>query len=171
MLTASNIVVVNSSTKIIPHIYNGHHCRNSRLKWPKKQVLPKKWQVIFNDIIRSIIKQQLQSTPLGKWHSDGHQICQYRLDDEGKVKTFTKLSKLQGIDFDCYRWRYKKWTEDELKKIVELLESDNLCIIGDGSVKDQWGAVAWMICSKSSFSEVCTITHPVDGPPSNMKQI
>ena len=68
-------------------------------------------------------------------------------------------------------WRHKDWTEEELNNIIELLKSDNLCIIGDGSVKDQWGAVAWMICSKSSFSEVCTITHPVDGTPSNMKQI
>ena len=46
-----------------------------------------------------------------------------------------------------------------------------MCIIGDGSVKDQWGAVAWMICSKSSFSEVCTGTHLVNGSPSNMKRI
>ena len=68
-------------------------------------------------------------------------------------------------------WRHKDWTEEELNNSIELLKSDNLCIIGDGSVKDQWGAVAWMICSKSSFSEVCTITHPVDSTPSNMKQI
>ena len=81
LLTASDIVVANSSTKIIPHIYNGNHCRNSNLKWPVKQVLPQKWHVIFNDTIRSIIKQQLESTPLGKWHSDGHQSFQYGVNE------------------------------------------------------------------------------------------
>ena len=42
LLAASDIVVVNSSTKIIPYIRNGHHCKKNKLKWPTKQVLPKK---------------------------------------------------------------------------------------------------------------------------------
>ena len=74
----------------------------------------------------------MQSTPLGKWHSDGHQICQYRLDDEGKVKTFTKLSKLQGIDFDSTRKRVlgaktkypREQAQSQHKNLLDVIDGD-----------------------------------------------
>ena len=48
---------------------------------------------------------------------------------------------------------------------------NNLCIIGDGSVKDQWGAMVLTFTTKSSFQEICQISHPVDGNPNNMKEL
>ena len=47
---------------------------------------------------------------------------------------------------------------------------NNLCIIGDGSVKDQWGAMAWTFATKSSFQEIFKFSQPVDGDPKNMKE-
>ena len=63
--------------------------------------------------------------------------------------------------------RAPKW----MKQMCEHLMENNLCIIGDGSVKDQWGAMAWTFATKSSFQEICQFSQPVDGDPKNMKEL
>ena len=66
LLTASEIVVANSPGKIIPSIYTGKLYRSSTLNWPTQQTLPTKCYIIFNNALKTIVSQQLNSTSLGK---------------------------------------------------------------------------------------------------------
>ena len=104
LLTASDVVVADSTYKILLHISNGIHCRKSKYYWPQKQHLPKKWQNMFNDVIRNIIREKLRSTPLGKWESDGHKKFHYGTDANGIVLKNDGKSKIgHEIDFDSTR--------------------------------------------------------------------
>lgn len=58
-----------------------------------------------------------------------------------------------------------------MRNLVTHLRENNVCLIGDGSVKDQWDAMSWTFATKSSFQEICHISHPVDGNPNNMKRL
>ena len=73
LLTASDIVIVDSGTKILPHIYDGYNRRESNMNWPRVYKFPDTWQNIFNQVIDNVIRPQLQSTPLSKWTSTSHQ--------------------------------------------------------------------------------------------------
>ena len=81
LLTASDIVLSSSTSKIHPDIYKGINHRGSNLKWPTILPYPKHWINIFTSIINSIIKPRLSSTPLGKWKDSGHQIWKYYTHD------------------------------------------------------------------------------------------
>lgn len=210
LLTASDIVIASSRSKIIPGLYEGNTGRYSSYNWPKYHTLPSKWQLIFNDAVKQIIVPQLQNNPLGKWREGGYQRFLYKLDHvTNKVCIFNETNSSEAIDIDCHHitrkilgqriierhdttmdisrtpthaiktvpvwmsklWRHRKWTDTELTKIIATLKSDSLHVIGDGSVRDQWGAYAWTMVDSNDFTKICDITHPVDGPPTNMKEI
>jgi len=80
LITASDIVVCSSSSRILPNILQGKNYRTSSYNWPTPHDLPKKWYDIFIDVIKSVIRPQLQSTPLGRWTSVGHQKWKYFID-------------------------------------------------------------------------------------------
>ena len=76
-LTASDIVLCTSGTKLLPDLLLGKNHRKSNLHWPTVQKLPKKWIEIFCHRLINIIAPQLQSTPLGSWLHKGHQQWQH----------------------------------------------------------------------------------------------
>lgn len=73
LLTASDIVVCNHSNKLLPHLLDGVSLRSSKFHWPQVQQLPPHWIQIFKTTLITVIRAQLESTPLGHWISDGHQ--------------------------------------------------------------------------------------------------
>ena len=87
LLTASDIVRVDKSTEIVLSVLNGVNNRCSTLNWPNVMTLPDKWMDIFCMVINQVIKPQLQSTPLGKWISQGHQRLYQLNTTTGKIVT------------------------------------------------------------------------------------
>ena len=85
LLTASDIVVCNSGTKLLPNILQGINHRHSSFSWPVQQDLPKRWMDIFYSIVKSEIYNQIQSIPLGQWISDGHQCWNYYMTEEKTI--------------------------------------------------------------------------------------
>ena len=85
ILTASDIIIADSKSSILPNICEGEKFRASTYNWPETQKLPKKWQQFFNDILHTLIQSQLQNTPLGKWISKGHQQWNYYCDENNDI--------------------------------------------------------------------------------------
>ena len=77
LLTASDIVLAGSKNRIHPDILLGINHRGSNLKWPNVHEVPKTWIELFRSVLLNIIAPQLQSKPLGKWMSEGHQKWNY----------------------------------------------------------------------------------------------
>lgn len=50
-----------------------------------------------------------------------------------------------------------------LQQIKDRLQDDNLCITGDGSVRDQFGSFAWCLAAKNSDTPLCKTSGQVDG--------
>ena len=85
IITASDIVIADSRSKILPNILEGVNERNSVLNWPENQHLPKKWYDIFGNILKTVIRSQLHSTPLGKWIGKGHQRWKNYCDSQNNI--------------------------------------------------------------------------------------
>ena len=99
LLTAADIVISSSSTKIHPDIYRGINHRQSNLNWPKILPYPKKWLQVFTSILNSIIKPKLTSTPLGHWKRESHQKWIYYTCDDYTVQ----MKRDEKITFsNCY---------------------------------------------------------------------
>ena len=77
LLTVSDVVLADSGTRIHPDIYQGTNHRASTIQWPKVLDFPKAWYTLFQSVMVNIIAPKLQSNPLGKWISQGHQRWQY----------------------------------------------------------------------------------------------
>ena len=50
-------------------------------------------------------------------------------------------------------WRYNSWKSEELISVIKTLDANNLSIVGVGSVRDQWGALAWTMVEKNNFKK------------------
>ena len=85
IITASDIVIADSRSKILPNILEGVNERNSAFNWPENQQLPKKWYDIFGNILKTVIRSQLHSTPLGKWVGKGHQRWKNYCDSQNNI--------------------------------------------------------------------------------------
>lgn len=211
LITASDIVLVASPTKIIPSIYRGKHCRSSSLNWPTQQSLPAKWQEFFNHILDSVIKPQLANTRLGKWTSRGHQFCNYAINAISNtivpITSRDEIKNNQKIDWDIDKqrvlgklyiipaepldnpifsilntiasvppwlkkiWRCHQWELQPVRRILHLINTNNLCLIRDGTVRDQWAAQVYCLADKTTLESVHTVEAPVDGDPDHMKKI
>ena len=91
LLTASDVVLADSGTRIHPDIYQGTNHRASTIQWPKVLDFPKAWYTLFQSVMVNIIAPKLQSNPLGKWISQGHQRWQY-FENNNTVK-YVKYKK------------------------------------------------------------------------------
>ena len=55
LITAADIVQINSNTQILPNIIQGKNSRGSTYKWPDTKPFPKKWIKIWQATIDSYI--------------------------------------------------------------------------------------------------------------------
>ena len=81
LITASDIVVVDSSKTILPNIFKGINHPISDFNWPQIHNLPQQWKIIFVQILREVTQPQLSNTPIGKWKHKGHQTWNYFCDE------------------------------------------------------------------------------------------
>ena len=68
-------------------------------------------------------------------------------------------------------WRGANFSHDTLLQVTEILQQNNLCIAGDGSVRDQFGSFAWCLSKKDSVTPFFTTTGPVDGHHHHMRAL
>ena len=68
-------------------------------------------------------------------------------------------------------WRGNHMSDDKLRKILDMLEKDDLCVAGDGSVRDQLGSYAWCVARKSMETPTFTFKGPVDGHRHHMRAL
>ena len=119
-------------------------------------------------MIRTIIKPQLSITSLGKWRERGHQICNYCVDPNDNTKIASTCDRTDThieIDWEPGRRRMMG------KRYIENVDDDNLYAGGDGTIRDQWGAIAWSFVSKNKFEEISMKTAPLDSNPYTIKKI
>lgn len=62
------------------------------------------------------------------------------------------------------------WELQSIHQILHHINKNNLCIIGDGTVRDQWAAQVYSFASKSWFEVIHTVEAPVDGDPDHIKK-
>ena len=62
-------------------------------------------------------------------------------------------------------------TKTVYDKTIKAIENNDLCIAGDGSVRDQLGAHAWCLTNKQSDTPFFTTTGPNDGSQMHMKAL
>ena len=74
LITASDIVSLNSGAKILPNILRGINNRSSSLQWPNTLPFPPHWITIWKNIVTTIIQPIIQTSPLGAWTSQTHQV-------------------------------------------------------------------------------------------------
>ena len=79
------------------NIYIGKNYRKSSCNWPTQHTLPPKWYQIFADVLKSVIKPQLDSTPLGRWIGEGHQKWEYFFDIQ--IQQTVRLSSSSNNSF------------------------------------------------------------------------
>ena len=103
LLTASDIVRVDKSTEIVLSVLHGVNNRCSTINWPNVMTLPDKWMDIFRMVINQVIKPQLQSTPLGKWISQGHQRLYQLNTTTGKIVTNDEHAHMSDDQKNCTR--------------------------------------------------------------------
>ena len=77
LLTVSDIVISTTRSSFLPDILRGTNPRSSKFIWPTPQTLPNKWLSIFKQLLLTVIKDQLNSTPLGHWITHDHQTWNY----------------------------------------------------------------------------------------------
>ena len=73
LITASDIVALDSKTKILPNIYECRNHRSSNLSWPNTLPFPSAWKSTWKNILRTIIQPRLETSPLGNWIGVTHQ--------------------------------------------------------------------------------------------------
>ena len=198
ILTASDIIIADSKSSILPNICEGEKFRASTYNWPETQKLPKKWQQFFNDILHTVIQSQLQNTPLGKWISKGHQQWNYYCDENNDIIARTQfddnMDNLIPVDIidkrgikvigrqhifptEKVKLRYispvdaLKKTQNLVEKIIELLYSDSLCVFMRGAIRDQWGSFSMSFVSKHDRKEIGKREGPDHGNKDFMKEI
>ena len=71
--TASDIVVLGSSTTICPEIMNGDNYRTSCKHWPNIREIPQEWIKIWRKILKQYIRYELRQSPLGSKRKPSHQ--------------------------------------------------------------------------------------------------
>lgn len=100
LINASDIVSLNSGTRILPNIINGFNNRGSSLQWPNTLPFPLEWIKIWKNIVITIIQPILQTSPLEAWTSQTHQVwhttisCSHTiLHANNKYHSLTKSSR------------------------------------------------------------------------------
>ena len=73
LITASDIVTLDTGCTILPHILQGHNYRGSTLYWPDTKPFPNKWLKIWKSLLTSYILPKLMTKPLGQWLTSTHQ--------------------------------------------------------------------------------------------------
>ena len=68
-------------------------------------------------------------------------------------------------------WRGNTFSPAMLKKIIDKLENNKLCIAGDGTVRDQLGSYAWCMATKGEEVPFITAHGPVDGHRHHMRAL
>ena len=68
-------------------------------------------------------------------------------------------------------WRGFKLDKNSINKILRNLENNDVCIAGDGSVRDQLGSFAMCFALKNTDKPFFTVTGPVDGHRHHMKAL
>ena len=103
LLTATDIVNIESSTKISKQILKGKNYWMSVFNWPNVVELPKQWYEVFQMVLRQVIQPQLNSTPLGKWNSHGHQrLNHFICTSTHSVITMEVYNEMNDIDKSKY---------------------------------------------------------------------
>ena len=74
LLTLSDMVVADSTSRLLPDLLKGINHRKSKFNWPTEQQLPPSWMNIFRHTIQHVIRPHLLNKALGKWTHDGHQL-------------------------------------------------------------------------------------------------
>lgn len=208
LLTLSDIVVADSTTKILPDIIRGISHRSSNFNWPMVQNLPQSWIKIFANIIKNVIRPHLMNKRLGKWIGKGHQSWHhYKGLDQSIVTSDTEIDTFTPVDITLHRrrpiigykplpsppiqrnpipdnpatairqaphWMRQLWRgvclkNDSIHSLASTIEHDNLCIFGDGYVKDQRGAFTWCYANKTDFITIFENSGPVDDDPMFLK--
>ena len=74
------------------------------------------------------------------------------------------------------KWAIKLWNKQKLdlnlvEKIIELLNTDSLCIFMSGTIRDQWGSFSMSFVSKHDRKEIGKREGPVHDNKDFMKEI
>ena len=68
-------------------------------------------------------------------------------------------------------WRGTTFTQKIIEKTIAALEDNDVCLAGDGSVRDQLGAHAWCIAKSTSEKPFFSTSGPVDGNRHTMRAL
>lgn len=74
LLSASDLLILGTGSTIHPHVPKGLRFRTSKFQWPMSHPFPRKWLKVWNSLLRSYIYPKLQHAPIGRYHTDSHQI-------------------------------------------------------------------------------------------------
>ena len=87
LLNLSDMVVLDSPSRILPDLLKGINHRKSKFNWPTAQQPPSSWMNIFHHAIKHVIRPHLLNNTLGKWINDGHQLWIHYSHPETNYKT------------------------------------------------------------------------------------
>ena len=91
IITASDLVALQSGTKILASTYNGVNERKSKWTWPQLVPFHKSWYKVWRTGIIQFILPCLRHKPLGIWTSVSHQSHTHFVDkDENYMVADTK---------------------------------------------------------------------------------
>ena len=104
LLTAADIVVIGSGTRILPNIYQGINFRKSSLAWPDTKPFPTKWLKVWKSLLKTYILPHLRHAPLGEFISQTHQSWTSFSNDDGthittKGITYKRLHNTRASTF------------------------------------------------------------------------
>ena len=68
-------------------------------------------------------------------------------------------------------WRGRKFSENNISRVLSHLDQNNLGIAGDGSIRDQLGSFAFCFASENRDRPFLTCTGPVDGHRHHMRAL
>ena len=130
---------------------------------------------MFRNVSFNVIQPQLNSTPLGKWKTIGHQghlenvIIQHHDEVHNDIPVMEDIARAPRWQRQSLRGR--KFSENDIAKILDHLEKDDFRVAGDVSVRDQLGSFAFCYASKKKDRPFMTCTGPVDGNRHHMRAL
>ena len=71
--TASDIVVMDRGSDILPAVWHCARTRTSSWNWPEQESPPPAWKRIWQSVLRSVILPALRDKPLREWIQVSHQ--------------------------------------------------------------------------------------------------
>lgn len=86
------------------------------------------------------------------------------------IQVISPLAAIQSSPKWMHRlWSGVDWSKAPIQNIISSLQRNNLCIVGDGYVKDRRGSYSWCTASKNDLKPFFEGGGPVDGNPNYIK--